>query len=82
MLFEDSSSNESMEKLVNVICCAAGNTRICIADEEDMLLREDFFNDDEDSNDQYLSREAIKNLVRQCAEQQAMTNKKRRSKKA
>ncbi|XP_039272012.2 uncharacterized protein LOC120346363 [Styela clava] len=80
-LLAEFPTEEGQELLVTATSSAPGNTRVCIADEDDLLMTEDFFGDDDDTNDKYLSREAIKKSMLQFTENQTSRKKKRRAKK-
>lgn len=80
-LLNEFPTDEGQELLVVATSRAPGNTRVCIADEDDMILTEDFFGDDDDTNDKYLSREVIKKTMLQFTENQTTRKKRRRPKK-
>lgn len=76
---QDWQAYENQSTMVNVAARTPENIRVAIVDEEDVILTEEFFEDADDSNDKYLSRDMIKKTMRQYTE--SVTVKKRRQKK-
>uniref|UniRef100_F6WAE9 Uncharacterized protein n=2 Tax=Ciona intestinalis TaxID=7719 RepID=F6WAE9_CIOIN len=79
---EEVLSDCAQDLLVSMRASAPQNVRIVIAVDEDILPAEDFLCDDDDDNDEYLSREAIQNTMRELTETATMRKKRRRQRKA
>jgi len=66
------------DMLVSVCACAPSNPRITIDDDEEMLPAEDFLCSDDDTNEKYLSRDAIKSEMQTLVESASLRKRRRK----
>uniref|UniRef100_H2YHY4 Uncharacterized protein n=1 Tax=Ciona savignyi TaxID=51511 RepID=H2YHY4_CIOSA len=82
LVLEEVTGDNAQDALASIQAGAPNNVRIVISVDEDILPAEDFLCDDDDDNDQYRSRDQIKNEMTELSESATIRKKRKRQRKA